>query len=215
MKSTCKFFLVGIMVLASTFSVIAQDSDIELPRSIIKFVPFELTNNTFMLELETFNAASDKSISVGVGLTSGSRYDGDQFGVKGELMYRVYLKGLSVYEPKRDREPYLRGVYAGVFTRGGIVDNTEQFYYYNPNGTSTYLKNSKEGVWFFPGVMIGATRTLWEVLFLEVHVGAGVRFNNITDSNPLYVQEYPYYDVYDVRYKGVAPNMGFKIGVKL
>jgi hypothetical protein len=217
MENLAKFCVIVTAILS--FGVLhAQEAEsLNLPKGIIKIIPFELVNSTFMIEYEGFNKDVNRSWSLGLGLTSGTNYDGEQFGVKGEVMKRFYLNGMSLHVPKRDREPYLRGVYAGAFLRGGYADVVNKFYNYdNMTGSGMELENSRSGMWVFPGVMIGASRTFWDILYLELHVGAGVRFSDMANSDPRYLeQQYYTEDVYDIGYNGVAPNIGFKIGIGL
>lgn len=193
-------------------------------QNILKIIPFELTSNTFMLELETLNKSLDRSISFGVGITYGPQYEGEEFGIRGEVIRRFYIKGLSSSSSNRNQEPYIknkppymRGVYAAFFARGGYHEATEAFYYYNQNNFSgNYQENTRSGGWFFPGVMIGAMRTYWDVLVVEAYVGAGIRMSSITNSNPRFEDSYSYgRDVFDIGYRGVAPNLGIKIGLNL
>lgn len=215
MKNILKLSVFALAIFSMSILHAQEQDNVTLPKGIIKIVPFELVNSTFMIEYEGFNKDVNRSWSLGLGLTSGTNYDGEQFGVKGEVMKRFYLNGMSLHVPKRDREPYLRGVYAGAFLRGGYADISDKFYYYEPNsGNGFELENSRSGIWVFPGVMIGASRTFWDILYLELHVGAGVRFSDMANSDPRYLeQQYFTEDVYDIGYNGVAPNIGFKIGI--
>lgn len=217
MKSAFKIFVIASAIFTGGILNAQEPESLKLPKGIIKIVPFELVNSTFMIEYEGFNKDVNRSWSLGLGLTSGTNYDGEQFGVKGEVMKRFYLNGMSQHVPNRIHEPYLRGVYAGAFLRGGYANVSDKFYYYEPNsGIGSEYENSRSGIWVFPGVMIGASRTFWDILYLELHIGAGVRFSDMANSDPRYLeQEYYIEDVYDIGYNGVAPNIGFKIGIGL
>jgi hypothetical protein len=217
MKNHFKNFVIASALLCAGVLHGQEPASIDLPEGIIKIVPFELVNSTFMIEYEGFNKTMDGSWSLGLGLTSGTNYEGDQFGVKGEVMKRFYLKGMSQHNPVSRRESYLRGVYAGAFMRGGYAEISDKFYYYNNvNGVGGEFDNIRTGIWAFPGVMIGASRTFWDILYLELHVGAGVRFSDLSNSDPRYLdQQYYREDINDIGYNGVAPNIGFKIGIGL
>ncbi len=69
----------------------------------------------------------------------------------------------------------------------------------------------------FPGVQLGVARTFWDILYIEGYIGGGVRYAFYEDSNPNFQQDDPYYsnyyDVSDAEYRGVAPNIGMKVGV--
>ncbi len=211
MKRTL-FFLIAFCLVNLGF---AQEADEDLiPKSVIKFIPFELTESTFMMEWEKIQADATQSWSVGLGLTAGTTYDGERSGFKAEVIKRWYLNSLKVIRPASGRDPFVRGIYGAVFVRGGYVEQQENYWYYDDfSGNSEERTNTRSGEWLFPGVMIGAVRSFWDVLQLELYVGAGVRFSNVEDSDPFYDEYYNFIDVYNVGYHGVAPNIGAKIGI--
>jgi hypothetical protein len=92
MKNHFKFYAIALAILFAGVLHAQEPASIDLPTGIIKIVPFELVNSTFMIEYEGFNKTMDGSWSLGLGLTSGTNYEGEQFGVKGEVMKRFYLR---------------------------------------------------------------------------------------------------------------------------
>ena len=65
---------------------------------------------------------------------------------------------------------------------------------------------------FNPGVLIGYQQTFFEILFLEIYVGGGIRTANISDTSS--EANFYYNDgIFDEDYKGVFPKIGFSIGL--
>ena len=205
------------LLLVLPFASNAQQDSIEISDRIIKVLPFAFISNTFMIEMESFNKDLDESLSLGLGLTSADMYDGEILGFKGEITKRFYITGLSIYTPKRtDRNPYIRGIYAGVSLAGGYAEQTQNDgYWIDTSIPGNSIENTKSGYFFFPGVTIGFVRSFWDVLFMEVYVGGGVRVAKYSNSNSMYDdnQNYYYEDVNDYFYKGVAPKIGLNLGI--
>jgi hypothetical protein len=63
-----------------------------------------------------------------------------------------------------------------------------------------------------PGFTLGLQKTLWRVVFLDVYVGGGIRFSDIT---PPTTSQYYDSDITDPGYEGIYPKIGAKIGVGL
>lgn len=196
----------------------AQNDSLKLPNRVIKMNPWEFIDQTFFLELEKYNDQANESWTFGLGLKTGYNWQGDEmYGTKVELGKRYYLKGLSVHQPKKDRNPYLVGVFAGFYLRGIYTyKNQEEVFWDSSSQVGQNQTNERSIISVFPGVQIGVTRTFWDILYVEGYVGGGVRYAFVNDSNPDFANDLnydSYYDVSDEEYRGVAPNIGMKVGV--
>lgn len=201
-------------------TVHAQEEDfIPLPNKIIKMNPWEFIDNTFFLEIEKFNPDQDESWNFGFGFKTGYDWYGDEeIGGKLELSKRFYLKGMEVHYPKKDRNPHVLGVFVGFFARGVFTyKGQEDFIWNETTQESVRQTNERTVISAFPGVQLGVARTFWDILYIEGYIGGGVRYAFYEDSNPNFQQDDPYYsnyyDVSDAEYRGVAPNIGMKVGV--
>lgn len=194
----------------------SEENEIPLPSRIIKMNPWEFIDNTFFIEVEKFNQQSNESWNFGLGLKSGyDWYGGNELGAKLELAKRFYIKGLSAHVPKKDRSPYLVGVFAGFYLRGAYTYKEQEESLWD-DGLQDYIEETNERAVYsvFPGVLLGVTRTFWDILFIEGYVGGGVRYAFYEDSNPDFNNyDEVYYDLAEEEYRGVAPNIGMKVGV--
>lgn len=216
-------FLLSLTVnsaVGQSVSSLSSEDAAELPSTIIKFNPFELISSTFMMEVEKLSSSKSGSTSFGVGVTYAEMNDYESesvFGVKGELIQRIYFSPFSQRESKKGNS-YLYGVYGGLFVRGGYEEIESEFYSYydDVNSRSVYETNVRSGYWVFPGALMGLSRTYFDKLLVDFYVGAGIRAISVKNTNSRYEDLYYYsYHISPLDYGGVAPNIGIKLGLWL
>lgn len=207
-----------VIIICVGFSIVsyAQESsppDFTFPKTLIKLSPLQLFTNTLELGIESFNPSFSKSFQGSLGFRSGSNDFRKGKGASIEVAYRKYVSPMK-YQNRRQRESY-QGVYYSIYLNGTYFKGTENdYYYYDPNTGAPYQTNYTEITnAVSPGFTIGMQKTLWKVLVLDVFVGGGIRFADVsrTDTVPYYSS----YTVFEPGYEGIYPKIGAKIGVGL
>jgi hypothetical protein len=204
-------FFASAVIIAS-----AQEQpgpEFQIPRTLIKLSPLQLFNNTLELSVESFNPAFSKSFQASVGLRSSSSDYSNGKGVSVEVGYRKYVSPMK-YITRKQRTFY-QGIYYSLFVNGNYFKGDEtDAYYYDPN-TGQYSNSiyTEEIYSISPGFIIGLQKTLWKVIFLDMYVGGGIRFTDVSRSGD--TQYRTYYTITDAGYEGIYPKIGVKIGVGL
>lgn len=221
------YFLMLVLLL-SGFSVSAQSDDeknqkvyavgeqLILRRNIFKFTPGDLFSTTLTVGMERMNKTYTRSLNLQLSICSGETWQGDVYGFGGEVAYRFYSgRGLVLQESKKANK-FIQGVYFAPFLRGGYINNLEDIgqNVYDPT-TDTWnwiqISSETEVTYLFPGVYIGWQRTFWDLLYMDVFIGGGVRMANVKRENE--PDDFFTDGIIDPEYNGVAPRLGFSLGV--
>ncbi len=192
-----------------------EKESIPLVTNILKISTVAFLDETFELGYERFNKRHTGSWNVNFGIQgSNSNSRNQKFGFKYDLQYRAYPMGLGERYSKIGNL-YRRGIYGGVFLRGEIIDKTYEFYHFDVSQNfGTDRTNEQEITAFNPGVLIGIQRTFFDIIYIDVFLGGGMRFVSIRNSDPLYDENQSIFrDIYDDDYEGVVPRFGLSIGL--
>lgn len=199
-----KLLLVPFILLA--LDVQCQEvPSFEMPRTIVKFSPLYFFVNTFQLGIETFNADVSRSFNLDVGYRSSSYDYEDESGFDAELAYRRYVAPMRIHT--RKSRQFYQGIYYCIFVRGETFQGKP--YDYN---IGRYSENAVRINSLAPGFTLGLQKTLWEIVFLDVSVGGGVKFSDGEGLNDPYYYES---EITQPGYEGIFPRIGAKIGVRL
>jgi hypothetical protein len=179
------------------------------PRAIIKISPFQFLSQTLEVSIESLNSDYSKAFEINGALRSG-HYDYDQ-GRGGTLgiAYRKYVRPLAT--PTRRNPDASQGVYYSLFVKGQYFAGRDAYYWQSPNTS----RIDESITTLNPGFTIGLQRTLFEVLYLDMFIGGGIKFTNVKYSAAIPGFTFMEYDVLHPAYEGIHPVAGVKIGVGL
>jgi hypothetical protein len=186
----------------------AKENTSTVPRSIIKISPLQFLSQTLELSVESLNSDYVKAFEISGALRSG-HYDYDQ-GRGGSLgiAYRKYVRPLAT--PTRRNPDASQGVYYSLFVKGHYFAGRDAYYWQSPNSDI-----DESIITVNPGFTIGLQRTLFEVLFIDIFIGGGIKFTNVKYSNAIPNFTFMDYDILHPAYEGIHPVGGVKIGVGL
>ena len=173
-------------------------------RHLLRLVPQEFLVHTFRTDWE-FRTGPKASVQVSPSFTSAEN-TGEYKRITGaglELQRKFYL---------RTEEVSLRGFYGGLaasYHRYSLTD--ANYYRYDYLTGVTYYEPRKERVnRFAANLVLGYQFLLKEVIALDVYAGGGIRASQSDQDNNL-----ESYHLFDPRYNGIAPKVGFSVGVVL
>jgi hypothetical protein len=206
MKNLLFPFFVSLTTMA--FAQTSENSQNTLPRGIIKISPLQFLSQTLELSVEALNADYTKSFQFSGSLRSG-HYDYEEGGGAGvTLAYRKYVKALNT-PTKRDPDAS-QGIYYSLFLKADYFRG-EDAYYWSSTGTGI----DETITTIDPGFTIGWQRTIFDVLFLDVYVGGGIKIASINTTGGVRDSD-PYdFDLLHPGYDGIHPVVGVKLGVGL
>lgn len=222
--------LLAILLIVVGWSVYAQDSS-QVPgsRSLFKLAPQNFAQNTLKIGIERFNRNFSKSMVIYLSGMLGDRiedYDYYAYGYNGlgaEVQYRKYIMPMEFQVGKKDHE-YYQGIYFAGFLQGGSynADRYSAYFTIDQNTGATIkvvnydYKETVSNVAF--GFTLGWHRTLWKVVYVDIYVGGGLQFADITRSGqlPQYGFDSYYLDApSDPGYQGIIPKFGVHLGIGL
>ncbi|MEM6299297.1 MAG: hypothetical protein AAF740_11480 [Bacteroidota bacterium] len=222
-------FLTAVLMLFS-FTILAQEVEknvvnkvyengeqLVLRRNIFKLTPGDFFNSTFTVGLETLNKSRTRSFNIHFNVRSGDTWEGDISGFGGEVSYRFYAgRGLVIQESKKGNR-FIQGAYFAPFLRAGYLNREENFQQqvYDPVTNTwdiTDINDETEVIYFFPGLYVGWQRTFWDLIYMDVFLGGGVRMSDVKYSDPR-VEDRWSDGILDVEYNGVAPRVGINLGI--
>ncbi len=203
-------YLLFVFLLGIGSAAIAQDtstsSDLPgpTPHQIIKISPFQFFAQTFEMSLESINQNYTKAFQISAGYRSGQVDFSDGRGATVTLAYRNYARPLNA--PVKNHPEVTQGIYYSIYVKGDSFKGTET-YFGQPSSETKILS-------FSPGFTLGVQRTLFEVLFLDIYVGGGIKFPSITYSQANHPDQ-SHYDIMSPGYSGIYPAIGIKVGIRL
>ena len=195
------------LFLFITFQSWSQQTDEEkfvVPNALIKISPLQFFSSTLEMGIESFNAARNKSFNIDLGFRSGSADYRKGTGISGEIAYRKYASGLKMHT-RKDRRFY-QGIYYSVFVKVIYFHGEERYSYtIDPVDEDQEIWNGG------PGFTLGLQKTLWQIIYLDVFIGGGIKFSNYSNDGD------PYFEptITDPGYEGIYPKIGAKIGIGL
>ena len=211
--------------------------------NIFKFYPIQLGKSTLKVGLETFNKTRNSSWVINAGLiyeytdnpstyySSSSSIPqpiqgnfNSQKGFNIEIEKRFYVPYLKDYKKPKNDNANRYGFYISPYLQIESQSQKFQNNYYNtfdtikqaPLNPAVLVESSGSSKIFAvtPGFTIGTQTSLWDVAYLDLFLGAGLR---ILDNNPT-VNFHPYnYSSNSNSYntRGIVPKIGFAVGIKL
>jgi hypothetical protein len=214
-----KKLLLSLVIALPCFANAQQDDIIipkfTIPRSIIKLAPLQFFSNTLEIGVESFNKGFTRSFDGSVGFRSGADVFDKGRGMSLELGYRKYVSGMKIHV-RKERQFY-QGIYYNVALKVAYFKGEHyDYYYYDPNTGNSYNEYMEETTQSIaPSFTLGLQKTLWQIIFLDVFVGGGIRFS---ESDRTYNQYFGWYNdntIFSPGYDGIYPKVGVKIGVGL
>lgn len=223
-KNTLSLLLLTFSLCAQTQNVENNNSGVLLPnRTILKQEPFQFIDHTFMLNLERINKAQTSSVDISLGVVSyedaySYGTDQEEFGIKAGVQLRRYVNEFKQYSGRR--RDYFMGLYAGAFLDFGFFDVKETNSSYNSisNRMEETASNRTRSIFFTPGVIFGIQKEYWDILYIDLYMGGGVRKSFDQESNSAYNTSDYYYggnSVFPRDYDGIVPKFGARIGLTL
>lgn len=207
-----------LLLISLPLSLSAQETpnstsseDFSRPRGIIKISPLKFFISTFEIGVEAFNADFNRSFNIDLGFRSGNIEYEDGRGGSLEIGYRKYVTPMKLRERKTRR--FYQGIYYSPSFHVGYFEGTDE-YAYDPMGGVIY-SNQEKITSFAPSFTLGLQKTLWEIIYLDVYIGGGIRFARINRTGTNNYNEYYNDGLFQPGYEGIFPKIGLKIGVGL
>jgi len=219
-------------MLLTAYTLQAQPPKMMTARTVIKFSPQHLLENTAKVGTEIFDHKRRNSFQLFVSATWRNEYPVGRNeerlleGLGAELQYRYYIIPFASFSSTKQENAF--GFYIGAFGQGtGYKDTyTSTWEFRNPDTGESRLEDfhyqDLHRVYALGGV-IGIQRTFWRKLVIELFGGAGQRFVESDTDGARYIPpdcvdcaemreeekwRYPALD-----YVGIFPKAGFNIGL--
>ena len=203
-----------------SFSVIGfsqDDQDLFGKKNALKINPFVLANAEIRISYERF--LNDRRSSISLIPSYSLREQGDEKIVGWQIMsqYKFYLTHINKTQGKTFLNLFNYGFYCGLYAVYNDFESDYEQSWWNPdkmqNETDIYHLdvNAFEG-----GAMVGIQTDITERIVFDFYVGGGLRDGTVTDTFDDIQDEIEYYDeisVFDQKYKGVKPRIGFQLGI--
>jgi hypothetical protein len=185
------------------FTATAQDKKQESStgyKSILKFSPLKFLFSTFQLGYEMSDGKSGSFvINAGVSYQdNNSRY---KEGYIGEFQYRIYP-----LRTETSAENTMHYLYLGPYLsfKHYVIEDYNYYYDpYDPYNNGTYTQRDVFNAYNF-GVLTGFNFVIAKRFHIDYFIGGGLR---TSDSN------YNDGSIIEEGYKGIAPRVGFELGV--
>jgi hypothetical protein len=179
--------------------------------------PFHFFDNSISVSGEFFSPNYRKSVRL---MLTGIFKDVPKLSDKGfalELSGRYYPKSFQCDSVMWGRN-MASGIYLGYGAQAGFNEYMNQDRFFDNNGYPYDLEQTS--IWVTPFVCFGYQFTLYEVLYIDIFVGGGIKFNNvsrsISGSSALSYSDYQENpNIFQREYKGILPKIGFTIGLGL
>ncbi len=202
-----KTLLVFLTLLPLTLSAQDQETTPTYPngRAILKLAPMYLFESTVEVGLEAFNKKFNQSIDGSIGYRWGGYDYRNAMGFNAELAYRRYFSPMKLRVRKEHQ--FYQGFFFGLGVRASSYGGEE--------GDPTYTVFRDIQIRSVaPNAIVGIHRTIWQKLFVDVHVGVGYTFTEVDAEGYSY---YPFYrdGFFDIGYEGFYPKVGAKLGIGL
>lgn len=207
----------SILLILLLVTPILQAQELKpLPsRSIIKFSPQHLADNTMKLGIEHFNSDYSQSwvgYVAGKWSTEKQSHSHDYFrGLGAELQYRKYIQPMKIYTSKKSTT-YHRGIYTMIGVQGfyhresvtGEIKGSSDFDYNIDTGTMAFT------------IAFGIQQVWWNKILIDAFAGGGTQFSNTTHSGQLYPSGVvTSHARIDPGHQGFLPKIGLHIGLAL
>lgn len=199
--------LAAALLQLVSLAVMSQSNEPQLPRAITKISPLLFFTQTLELGIEALNPAYTRSFQISASIRSGQGDYIDGRGASGTIAYRRYVTPLSTPVPRNPDA--VQGIYYSLLFRVEYFKGEEQYY------NQAAFETTTETIYnFSPAFTIGLQRTVFDVLFIDVYLGGGIKFADIRyhGTSP---SEQIHYDLFHPAYEGIYPAVGVKIGVGL
>jgi hypothetical protein len=222
--------LIPILLFAA-FSTNAQPPTYATARTLFKFSPQHLLENTLKAGIECFDHKQRNSVQLFLSGTWRNKYPVGRNeerlleGLGAELHYRYYLVPFTSFSSTK--QPNAFGFYIGGFGQAArLTDQYTSIYEFrNPDTGDSYIKDFKYEELlrvYGGGITVGVQRTFWKKLVTEFFAGAGYRYTEADIDGERYVPfdcvgcpelkededwRYPALD-----HTGIFPKVGFNIG---
>lgn len=207
------FLLLG---LVSIGLINAQETPRFEYSNAFKISPIEFGSSRFQITYERYiNDRSSSFLAIPTIILKENGQESKK-GFEMMLQYRFFLthlrkginKTLGMHNIGFYAGPYINGlVYNEEYQNGYYID-MEQMYV-----TDTFEKDVRSGE---AGALIGVQFDITPKILLDLYVGGGIRYSDVTDTFEDVVDDVfnygRYYDVFDLEYTGVKPKLGLQLG---
>jgi len=218
-------------LLLAAFTINAQPPKHFGSRTVFKFSPQHLLENTLKVGTEHFDHKRKNSFQLFVLATWRNKYPVGRNeerlleGLGAELQYRHYLVPFTSFSSTKQENAF--GFYFGAFGQGGGYHDTytSTYEFRNTDTGQSYIKefHYQELIRVYSlGLTMGVQRSFWSKLVIELFAGAGYRFVESDIDGERYIPadcvgcpelkekeewRYPALD-----YTGFYPKAGFNLG---
>lgn len=209
--------LIFAITLTTCFAASAQSDNEKqfiLPKAVFKISPQHFFNSTFQFGTELFNGTWSRSANIDVGIRSGSQSYNDVKGFSTEIGYRKYVKPMTLRTRKSSRQFY-QGVYYNFFVSGSYFSGYQDGYRYDSSGAPVYNNPKVTFKSYGAGFYMGLQKTLWEVVFMDVYVGGGIKVTETNRSRQIGNFYYDDDNFSEPGFEGIYPKIGVKFGIGL
>lgn len=187
-----------IIMLVSFSTLQAQDQSKEY-KSIMKFSAVNFFFKNFQLGIER-SVSPNQSVYFTAGYTYEEEYSSKKEGLNLEFQYKyIALEAQGQHALKR--------IYFAPYLGYKDFDLDQEIYNYDSEPQSTIEVFDIKAV--NAGVLIGITFILKERFVFDFYVGGGIRKTNDYDPDKHTYQN----GIMDVGYNGIAPRIGFDVGI--
>lgn len=189
--------LIFMIVAFSTLQ--AQDQPKEY-KSIMKFSAVNFFFKNFQLGIER-SVSLNQSIYFTAGYTYEEEYSSKKEGFNLEFQYKYFAFDAQ-------GQHALKRLYFAPYIGYKDFDYDKEYYNYNVDPTTQTLEVFDIKA-VNAGVLIGLTYILKERFVFDFYIGGGIRKTNDYDPDKHTYQN----DIMDVGYNGIAPRVGFDVGI--
>jgi|GEM_PF-6644206 len=201
-------FFIPLLFLCVSANSQSRTEDTNNPaRAIIKLSPLHFFSQTLELSVETLDPNYTRAFQISVALRSGQAEYIEGRGGGVTLAYRKYVRPLST--PSVRDPAVFQGIYYSVYLKGDVFQGEEDYW-----GQSQFFKTKENVRSIGPGFIIGLQRTIFQVLYMDVYIGGGIKFADVTYDGTA-PDDQINYDLFHPAYEGIYPAVGLKIGVGL
>jgi hypothetical protein len=224
MKSICISAAIALCTLT------AQAQDAATPqRFMFKMSPQHLIQTTLKVGGEFFLKTKPASITVFLQAASNNSSKEETYilfpysGFGAEVGIRKYISPMQTITNRKGRQ-HTQGIYFSGFLQAGTYKGDYNFiaYDYDPQtqtSTQQQIIYSQSAQNMATGFTIGLQRIYWNILSLDVYVGAGYQLSNdeIKGDFPadFDLRFYKSSGIHDAGYTGVLPKGGLMLGIYL
>jgi hypothetical protein len=215
-----KNIIITSLAFMATGLLAQPNSDMQIPRNILKFSPQHLIRGGLWMSGEIINKDLKKAHQLSVEVMyrqPNERYTGVIKGVgfTAEYQYKYYVNRFHIEKSLTGKQS-ANGYYVGFFGQYGQYNERSRYIVYQQNApyNGEERTNDVNTTSIYPGFVIGLQKSIGESFYIDFYAGAGMRASNSTiktkDDSFNYRQSPGAYFIYN---NGLLPKVGMSLGV--